>query len=121
MRFLSFAIVSNFLLFFLISSLDFHQQNLKDDLNSYLTISRKGSQEKKISINIIVVEKGAYKLIYKDNGPGLKKGIDFETATSLGLDLIKGLSGQIDGKATYAYENGSVFTIFFKDLEARNK
>jgi two-component sensor histidine kinase len=88
--------------------------------NSYKYF-KKGTQEKKISINIIVVEKGAYKLIYKDNGPGLKKGIDFDTATSLGLDLIKGLSGQIDGKATYAYENGSVFTIFFKDLEARNK
>jgi hypothetical protein len=88
--------------------------------NSYKYF-KKGTQEKKISINIIVVEKGAYKLIYKDNGPGLKKGIDFDTATSLGLDLIKGLSGQIDGKATYAYENGSVFTIFFKYLEARNK
>ncbi len=88
--------------------------------NSYKYF-KKGTQEKKISINIHVVEKGAYKLIYKDNGPGLKKGIDFDTATSLGLDLIKGLSGQIDGKATYAYENGSVFTIFFKDLEARNK
>lgn len=88
--------------------------------NSYKYF-KKGKQEKKISINIIVLKKGAYKLIYKDNGPGLKKGIDFDTATSLGLDLIKGLSGQIDGNATYVYENGSVFTIFFKDFEARNK
>ena len=65
--------------------------------------------------------KGTYKLIYKDNGPGLKKGIDFETATSLGLDLIKGLSNQINGNATYKFENGSVFTILFKDFKARNK
>jgi two-component sensor histidine kinase/ligand-binding sensor domain-containing protein len=88
--------------------------------NSYKYF-KKGKQEKKISINIIALKKGAYKLIYKDNGPGLKKGIDFDTASSLGLDLIKGLSGQIDGNATYVYENGSVFTIFFKDFEARNK
>ncbi len=88
--------------------------------NSYKYF-KKGAQEKKISIDIIVLKKGAYKLIYKDNGPGLKKGIDFETATSLGLDLIKGLSYQIDGNATYAYENGSVFTVFFKNLKARNK
>lgn len=94
-------------------------------INELITNSYKyfknGTQEKKISITIIVLKKGAYKLIYKDNGPGLKKGIHFETATSLGLDLIKGLSGQIHGKATYAYENGSVFTIFFKDIEARIK
>ena len=88
--------------------------------NSYKFFT-KGNQAKKIDIDIIDLKRGAYKLIYKDNGPGLKKGIDFDTATSLGLDLIKGLSGQIDGKATYAYENGSVFTIFFKDFEARNK
>ena len=88
--------------------------------NSYKYF-KKGTQEKKISINIIVLGRGTYKLIYKDNGPGLKKGIDFETATSLGLDLIKGLSNQINGNATYAYENGSVFTIFFKDFKARNK
>ena len=88
--------------------------------NSYKFFT-KGNQAKKIEIDIIDLKRGAYKLIYKDNGPGLKKGIDFDTATSLGLDLIKGLSGQIDGKATYAYENGSVFTIFFKDFEARNK
>jgi two-component sensor histidine kinase len=88
--------------------------------NSYKFFT-KGNQANKIDIDIVDLKKGAYKLIYKDNGPGLKKGIDFDTATSLGLDLIKGLSAQIDGKATYAYENGSVFTIFFKDFKARNK
>ena len=88
--------------------------------NSYKYF-KKGTQEKKISINIIVLGKGSYKLIYKDNGPGLKKGIDFETATSLGLDLIKGLSNQINGNATYKFENGSVFTILFKDFKARNE
>jgi two-component sensor histidine kinase len=88
--------------------------------NSYKFFT-KGNQAKKIDIDIVDLKKGAYKLIYKDNGPGLKKEIDFDTATSLGLDLIKGLSVQIDGKATYAYENGSVFTIFFKDFKARNE
>ena len=88
--------------------------------NSYKYF-KKGTQEKKISINIIVLGRGTYKLIYKDNGPGLKKGIDFETATSLGLDLIKGLSNQINGNATYKFENGSVFTILFKDFKARNE
>ncbi len=88
--------------------------------NSYKFFT-KGNQAKKIDIDIVDLKRGAYKLIYKDNGPGLKKGIHFDTATSLGLELIKGLSNQIDGKATYEFENGSVFTILFKDFEARNK
>ena len=94
-------------------------------LNELITNSykyfKKGNQEKKISINIFDLNNGEYELVYKDNGPGLKKEINFDTATSLGLELIKGLSHQIDGKATYKFENGSVFTILFKDFEARNK
>jgi len=88
--------------------------------NSYKYFTKE-NQDKKINLNITVLKKGAYKLIYRDNGPGLKKEINFETATSLGLELIKGLSKQIDGNATYTYENGSVFTILFRDFEARNK
>ncbi len=87
--------------------------------NSYKYFTKE-NQEKKISIHIIILKKGVYKLIYKDNGPGLKKGINFDTATSLGLELIKGLSHQIDGEAAYKFESGSVFTILFKDFEARN-
>ncbi len=94
-------------------------------LNELLTNSYKyflkGTQENKISIQLTKTKTGIYKLLYKDNGPGLKQSIDFDTATTLGLELIKGLSNQIDGKATYEFENGSVFTILFKDLEARNK
>jgi len=78
------------------------------------------SQEKKISITINILNRGQYELVYKDNGPGIKKGVDFETSTSLGLKLIRGLAKQLYGTASYRFENGSVFTILFKDLEARN-
>ena len=88
--------------------------------NSYKYFD-KGTSENKISIEIIATKKNSHKLIYKDNGPGLKQEIDFNTANSLGLKLIKGLSKQLHGKATYNFENGSVFTIHFKELEARKE
>jgi len=64
-------------------------------------------------------EKGNYKLVFRDDGPGLKKGISFDTAETLGLRLIKGLAAQLYGEATYTYNNGCQFTISFKDAEAR--
>ena len=62
-----------------------------------------------------------YQLIYSDNGPGIKGEINFDTATSLGLRLIKGLIGQLAGTVTYHYNNGSVFTFIFKDGAARRR
>jgi two-component sensor histidine kinase/ligand-binding sensor domain-containing protein len=62
-----------------------------------------------------------YQLTYKDNGPGIKGEIKFDSATSLGLRLIKGLIVQIGGTVTYSYNSGSVFIFVFKNGEARRK
>ena len=92
-------------------------------LNELITNSykyfEKGAQENSISIKVLAAKNNTHTLVYKDNGPGIKQNVDFKTTTSLGLKLIRGLSIQLDGKATYKYENGSVFTIKFKDLAAR--
>ena len=58
-------------------------------------------------------------LTYTDNGPGLKTGTDFYTTNTLGLRLIRGLAGQLSGKAAYRYENGALFEIEFKDTKTR--
>jgi two-component sensor histidine kinase/ligand-binding sensor domain-containing protein len=70
--------------------------------------------EKRIEINLQVLENGMYELIYKDNGPGLPPSINFDNSQTLGLKLIRGLSQQIKGSVTYHYDNGSVFMIRFK-------
>ena len=62
-----------------------------------------------------------YRLIYSDNGPGIKGTINFDNAASLGLRLIKGLIGQLGGSVVYHYSQGSVFTFVFKTTEARRK
>ena len=62
-----------------------------------------------------------YKLSIKDNGLGLPDDYNFEKSKSLGLKLVRRLSKQLYGKAEYTFDNGSVFTIFFKDTETRKE
>jgi two-component sensor histidine kinase/ligand-binding sensor domain-containing protein len=92
-------------------------------LNELLTNSykyaTKADRTGKILIQVKQVTEGNYALVFRDDGPGLKSGITFETAETLGLRLIKGLAAQLYGEASYVYNNGSQFTIYFKDTEAR--
>lgn len=92
-------------------------------VNELVTNSYKNFDAKKknnsISISIKLIAKGQYDLVYQDNGNGLPGTINFDTDETLGLKLIKGLAKQLAGKATYHYDNGSVFTIFFQDSAQR--
>jgi two-component sensor histidine kinase len=88
--------------------------------NSYKYAAVKG---KSGSIHMKMEDKGDgnYLFFYSDSGPGIKNEIDFEKATTLGLRLIKGLAGQLAGRATYNKQSGSVFIIEFKDSKARRE
>jgi len=86
--------------------------------NSYKNFDAK-KKNKSISISINLIAKGQYELVYQDNGNGLTGTINFDTDETLGLKLIKGLAKQLAGKATYHYDNGSVFTVFFQDSAQR--
>jgi two-component sensor histidine kinase len=52
-------------------------------------------------------------LRYSDNGKGLPDGVFERPSASLGLYLVKRLSKQLKGTATYSFDKGSVFTIIF--------
>ena len=92
-------------------------------VNELLTNSYKNFDVKKrnrtISIEIKILAKGQYELLYKDNGSGLPKEVDFDTNKTLGLKLIKGLAKQLSGNASYHYDKECVFTIFFQDSAIR--
>jgi len=92
-------------------------------VNELLTNSYKNFDVKKrnrtISIEIKILGKGQYELLYKDNGSGLPKDVDFDTNKTLGLKLIKGLAKQLSGNASYHYDKECVFTIFFQDSAIR--
>ena len=80
--------------------------------NSYKYLPPEQS-DKKIEINLTILENGNYEFKYRDNGPGLPPTIDFENAQTLGLRLISGLTEQINGNLEYRFEEGSVFFIQF--------
>lgn len=62
-----------------------------------------------------------YELIVADNGPGLPEDFNLEKAKSLGLRLVRRLSRQLYGKASYTVTNGARFCIQFKDTLQRKE
>ncbi len=54
-----------------------------------------------------------YELMIKDNGKGLSKEFEKEKNESLGMELVKILTKQIDGEIHYKDEKGAVFYISF--------
>lgn len=66
------------------------------------------------TINVHMEDTGSmYILRYSDNGPGLAEGVFEQPTTSLGLYIVKRLSKQLKGTATYSFDKGSIFTIIF--------
>lgn len=61
----------------------------------------------------------SYLLEIKDNGKGLPENFDFAKAKSLGLRLVRRLSKQLHGNTNYSYDNGSKFSVRFKDSKVR--
>ena len=89
-------------------------------INELLTNSLKYAfPENKKGIITIIFNKtdNEFTLIIKDNGIGLKPGIDFKNTDSLGLELVNNLTRQIDGNVELVYDDGSEFRITFKELE----
>jgi two-component sensor histidine kinase len=76
-------------------------------------------QHGKLRISLSVLGEGRYELNVKDNGKGLPQAFDFQKTRSLGLRLVRRLSKQLFGKATYTYEKGSLFSVAFKDTLRR--
>jgi two-component sensor histidine kinase len=81
-------------------------------LNELVTNSFKYAimPDRKLKISIQVSETGkAIQLQYHDNGPGIKE--ERNNKNSLGLDLIKSLSEQLDGKFEFDNQNGFEFSL----------
>ena len=56
-------------------------------------------------------------LTYQDNGKGLPQSFNTDTNETIGMQLIKGLTDQIDGQLTLKNYNPPIFTIEFKNME----
>ncbi|MGX7668948.1 tetratricopeptide repeat-containing sensor histidine kinase [Flavobacterium pedocola] len=71
----------------------------------------------KITIHL-TQEKDFYQLVVTDDGKGLPEDFSPFRLHSVGFDLIKGLTRQLDGNFNFESKNGTIITINFK--ETRN-
>lgn len=66
-----------------------------------------------ITISVKPVD-GNIKLVVSDNGKGLPASVKLDGSTkTLGINLIRKLTSQLDGKVEYEYDEGAKFTIGF--------
>ena len=72
----------------------------------------------KLTIELIEGQE-SNQLIVSDNGEGVSKSIDLNKTKSIGLKLVKSLAKQLHGKAEFENENGTKFTISFKETFER--
>ena len=70
-------------------------------------------REGPIRLGITLNSEGDYLLFVEDDGIGFPADIDFRNTSSLGLQLVNGLTGQINGKVELTSEGGTSFRITF--------
>jgi len=75
----------------------------------------------RIDISFKKIKNETFQLIVHDTGVGMPEQFDFENNTSLGLNLVKLLSKQIEGEVNYAQDKGTKFKIEFKGYDYAKK
>ncbi|MBS7229605.1 ATP-binding protein [Flavobacterium psychroterrae] len=71
-----------------------------------------------VNIRLKKIEDEMYQLIISDNGVGVPDHFELKNRNSLGMNLMHGLSSQVDGTFNIESKNGLTITINFK---AKNK
>lgn len=74
-----------------------------------------------INVNLHSYSKDKYILIIKDNGIGLSPDIDFENTETLGLQLVDGLTKQLEGSVEFNRNGGTEFKIIFNKLKYKKR
>lgn len=74
-----------------------------------------------IWIDLHPTEKQNYVLVVRDNGVGLPADLDWRQSKSLGLKLVMDLAKQLEGSVSVDVDNGTAFTIAFKELHYKER
>ena len=75
------------------------------------------NEDKHVCISFQSPADGAYELAVSDNGVGIPPWVDFNASKSLGLQLIRTLSKQLDGELRLVPGDGTTVELNFKDHE----
>lgn len=73
-----------------------------------------GEKTGKVTIRFKRSGRGTYTLTMADDGIGLPGGIDLESATTLGMELIRELTKQIKGSVSVVSDGGTAYTVRFR-------
>ncbi|PKB64994.1 MAG: hypothetical protein BZY80_01385 [SAR202 cluster bacterium Io17-Chloro-G2] len=73
-----------------------------------------GGQPGEITISFREVDR-QYKMVFKDNGVGFPEDLDISRPSSLGLTIVKALTGQLGGTIRLGRKGGSEISITFPD------
>ncbi len=78
-----------------------------------ITISMRRIEDQE-SMPVQVSQAGKIELVVSDNGIGLPEDLDFKNSKSLGLELVNGLTKQLEGTIAIDRSNGTEFKIVFE-------
>jgi two-component sensor histidine kinase len=87
---------------------------LNEAITNSVKYAFKGKNRGVITISMSKISGGQYRLEVRDNGKGLPVGFDVENCTSLGVNLMTGLTEQLNGKFEIWSENGTGVSVVFK-------
>jgi two-component sensor histidine kinase len=79
-----------------------------------------GGIQPELSVSIEKDQSDIYTLHVHDNGTGLPKHLDIKNLRSLGLQLVQGLSKQLQGSFNFSNQDGAHFIVTFKDTYTRS-
>ena len=66
-----------------------------------------------IAVSLRHTEGLQYQLTITDNGKGLPEGFDFKKSNTMGMNLMEGLSEDMQGSFSIKNDNGTAITILF--------
>lgn len=91
---------------------------LNELISNSLKHGFKGRTDGLITVRLGQRSDGLFDLLIGDNGVGLPPDFSFNSAQTLGMELIVTLTSQLDGEITrLSEEDGSFFRVVFKGLE----
>lgn len=94
---------------------------LNEMISNSLKHAFKGREEGVITVKLERNKEGKFELTVGDNGVGLPGDFSFQSAHTLGMELIVTLTSQLDGKIHKLDREGSFFKIVFKGLEKQQR
>jgi two-component sensor histidine kinase len=75
-----------------------------------------GREDGEIQVHLHKTDESEFTLVIKDDGVGLPDNFSLDSEKSLGMFIVKLLVEQLDGEIEISRENGTSFTIRFRNL-----